>query len=106
MSSHTTKPTKWPVRLAETQISLGIHTVWSVFAVSMKKFWVLSFQLSAQWRLQSDCADAQVRAVWSESSLATQVTLLCAGSDTSMMLSYVLEDEFVFSKETQMGSSY
>ena len=25
MSLHTTKPTKWPVRPAKTQISLGIH---------------------------------------------------------------------------------
>ena len=30
-----------------------------VFAVHMKKAWVLSYQLSAQWRLWSDWADAQ-----------------------------------------------
>ena len=29
----TTKPTKWHVRPAKTQISLSIHPVWSVFAV-------------------------------------------------------------------------
>ena len=29
MSHQTTKPTKWHVRHAKTQISLGIHTVWS-----------------------------------------------------------------------------
>ena len=28
-SRSTTKPTKWPVRPAKTQISLGIHPVWS-----------------------------------------------------------------------------
>ena len=31
----------------------------SVFAVRMKKAWVLSYQLSARRRLWSDCADAQ-----------------------------------------------
>ena len=29
MSRSTKKPTKWPVRPAKTQISLGIHPVWS-----------------------------------------------------------------------------
>ena len=29
LSSHMTKPTKWHVHLAKTQISLGIHSVWS-----------------------------------------------------------------------------
>ena len=33
MSQHMTKPTKWRVHSAKTQISLGIHLVWSVFAV-------------------------------------------------------------------------
>ena len=31
----------------------------NVFAVRMKKPWVLSYLLSAQWRLRSVCADAQ-----------------------------------------------
>ena len=43
---------------AKTQISLGIHPVWSVFAVRMKKPWILSYPLSAQRRLWSDWADA------------------------------------------------
>ena len=47
------------VRPAKTQISLGIHPVWSVFAVRMKKAWVLSYPLSAQRRLWSDWVDAQ-----------------------------------------------
>ena len=53
MSRHMTKPTKWHVRPAKTQISLGIHPVWSVFAVCMKKHWALNcmYLLSAQWRL-------------------------------------------------------
>ena len=33
LSSNTTKPTKWPVSPAKTQISLSICPVWSVFAV-------------------------------------------------------------------------
>ena len=40
-----TKPTKWHVRLAKTQISLGVRPVWSVFSVRMKKAWVLSYPL-------------------------------------------------------------
>ena len=54
-----TKPTKWHVRPTKTQINLGISPVWSVFAVRMKKAWVLSYPLSAQWRLRADWADAQ-----------------------------------------------
>ena len=54
-----TKPTKWHVRPAKTQISLGICPVWSVFAVRMKKAWVISYPLSAQRRLWPDCVDAQ-----------------------------------------------
>ena len=38
-----TKPTKWPVRPAKTQISLSIHPVWSVFAVRIKKHWALNY---------------------------------------------------------------
>ena len=34
------------VRPAKTQISLGIHPVWSVFTVRMKKAWILSYPLS------------------------------------------------------------
>ena len=55
------------VRPAKTQISLGIRPVWSVFAVHMKKAWLLSYPLSAQRRLirLSGCPG------WSESSLGT-----------------------------------
>ena len=53
------KPTKWHVRPAKTQISLGSCPVWSVFAVCMKKALVLSYPLTAQQRLWSDWVDAQ-----------------------------------------------
>ena len=59
MSHLMTKPTKWHVRPAKTQMSLVIRPVWSVFAVCMKKAWVLSYPLSAQQRLWSDWVDAQ-----------------------------------------------
>ena len=49
MNRHTTKPTKWLLRPAKTQISLDIRPVWSVFAVRMKKHWVLSYPL--WWRM-------------------------------------------------------
>ena len=52
-----TKPTKWPVRPAKTQISLCICPVWS--ESSLKKAWILSYPLSAQRRLWSDWVDAQ-----------------------------------------------
>ena len=50
---------KMTVRPAKTQISLGIRPIWSVFAVRMKKAWVLSYPLSALQRLWSDWANAQ-----------------------------------------------
>ena len=59
MSRSTTKPTKWSVHPAKNQISLGIHPVWSIFAVCMKKHWVLSYPLRTLWRLWSDWTDAQ-----------------------------------------------
>ena len=63
-----TKPTKWSVCPAKTLISLGIHPVWSVFTVRLKKALVLSYPLSAQRRLirLGGCPGC------SESSLGTQ----------------------------------
>ena len=40
MSHLMTKPSKWHVHPAKTQINLGICPVWSIFAVCMKKAWV------------------------------------------------------------------
>ena len=60
MSRFVTKPTKWHVRPAKTQTSLG-----RVFAVRMKKAWVLSYPLSAQRRLRSAWASPQ-RRLWSD----------------------------------------
>ena len=68
LSPLMTKPTKWHVRPVKTQISLGICPVWSVFAVRMKKAWVLSYPLRAQRRLirLGGCPG------WSESLLGAQ----------------------------------
>ena len=44
----------------KTQISLGISNLIRVFAVRMKKPWAFSYPMSAQRRLKSDWADAQV----------------------------------------------
>ena len=58
-----TKPTKSPEHPANTQISLGIRLVWSVFAVRIKKHWVLSFPLHAQRRL-ADQTGRISRLIW------------------------------------------
>ena len=52
------KPRNWPLFPAKTQISQSIRPVWSVFAVHMKKAWILSYPLRTQPRLWSDWADA------------------------------------------------
>ena len=57
-----TKPTKWHVRPAKTQISLGIRLVWSESSLSAwRKLESLAthWGLSAQRRLWSDWMDAQ-----------------------------------------------
>ena len=82
LSRITTKPTKWHVRPAKTQIRLGIRPVWSgsslsawwkhgplathwgpslirVFAVCMMKAWTLSYPLSAQSDQGLRCPHAQ-----------------------------------------------
>ena len=61
LSHDITKPTQWHLRPAKIQVSLGIRPVWSEFSLSAwRKPGVLSYPLSAQWRLWSDWAAAQV----------------------------------------------
>ena len=59
MSRLTTKPTKWHMRPAKTQISLGIHPVWSDSSLSAS--WVAKdlMILHADSEDWSDWADAQ-----------------------------------------------
>ena len=54
-----TNPTKWPLRPAMTQISLGIRLVCSVFAVRSVGSWGPNVSSSRKRRLWSDWADAQ-----------------------------------------------
>ena len=62
LSCSMTKPTKWTVHPAKTQINLGIRPVWSVFAVSMKK--PLRAQHSLCWvHVSLYCAVAQFNQV-------------------------------------------
>ena len=49
MSRLMTKPTKWHVCPAKTQISLGIHPVWSESSLSAWR--KLGYPMGAQWRL-------------------------------------------------------
>ena len=57
-----TKPTKWHVGPAKTQISLGICPVWSVFAIRMKKYWPINYLLSASKK--SDQTGRMPRLIW------------------------------------------
>ena len=65
------KVTKLPVHPAKTQINLGIYPVWSVFAVHLKRVWVLSYRESPKWRLRLGIWPG-----WCESLLITHVILL------------------------------
>ena len=51
---------------AKTQISLGIHllSLIRVFAVCMKKAWVLSYPMSTQWRLIRQGEGGMPRLIW------------------------------------------
>ena len=81
MSQSTTKPTKWPVCPAKTQISLGICPVWSVFTVRLKKTNVCSYSSSTQRRLirLHGCVG------WSESLLGAHIILLVLSCCSSFM---------------------
>ena len=56
---HDKKKKNWPVRPEKTQISLHTPSLIRVFAVRMKKYWVLGYLFNTQWRHWSDWADAQ-----------------------------------------------
>ena len=60
LNHRMTKPTKWHVGPAKTQISPGICPVRSESSLSTwRKAWVLSYPLSTKRRLWLDWADAQ-----------------------------------------------
>ena len=78
LSHSTTKPTKWSVRPAKTQISLRICPVWSVFAVHSMGSWGPKVSSCGQQRLWSDWEHAQAdpSLCWAHITL---LVLLCAG---------------------------
>ena len=63
LSHHTTKPTKWPVRPAKTQISLGIRPVWSE---SLLSAWRKLGSLATHWAHSedSDQTGRMPRLIW------------------------------------------
>ena len=68
MSHNMTKPTKWHVRRAKTQINMGIRPVWSEPSLSAwRKLWTLA----THWAHSRD-SDQTGCPGWSESSLAAQ----------------------------------
>ena len=54
-----TEPTKWHVPSKDSDQPGHLPSLIRVFAVRMKKAWVLNYPLCAQRRLWSDWADAQ-----------------------------------------------
>ena len=106
MSRIVTKPTKWHVSPAKTQISLGIRQVWTGFAVRVKKAWVLSYTLSAQRRLWSDWADAQadLSLRWAHNHFVGFVTmrLICLSPcDMQLRIHMFLKLNILLMKETR-----
>ena len=66
----TTKPTKWPMRRAKIQISLGIHPVWSESSLSA---WRNIGPLTIYWAHRSfGMCTGISNDKWSESSLGAQ----------------------------------
>ena len=63
-----TKPTKWHVRPAKTQISLGIHPVWSESLLSAWRNILSSVTHWVHWEDWSDWVDAQASLRWAHRS--------------------------------------
>ena len=66
------KPTKWHVRPAKTQISLGSHPVWSEFLLSA---WRKLGSLASHWAHSEDSDQTGRMPGWSESLLGAHVIL-------------------------------
>ena len=79
-----TKPTKWPVRSANTQISLGIRPVWSKSSLSA---WRNIGSLTSYWVHSEDWSDCRMPG-WSESSLGAHLILLVLSCDGSSVLPF------------------
>ena len=92
LSRLLTRPTKWHVLTAKTRMPRLIR----VFTVYMKKHWVLSYPMSAQWRLirLGGCPGWSESSLgcpgWSESSFGAKVILLVLsqGGSFRMLFTY------------------
>ena len=89
MSRSTTKPTRWHVRPAKTQIRLGIHRVWSVLVVCFVGYSGPKLYSCGQWRLL-------VRLIW--------VFGGCTGHFVSFVFHY-LKVRYTYSAEKCCGSN-
>ena len=87
MSHRMTKPSKWPVRPANSDQPEHPPSLIRVFAVHMKKHWVLSYPLSAQRRLWSDWAEAQADLSFSLGAHVILLVLSCSGSNIFVQIS-------------------
>ena len=108
MSRLMTKPTKWHVRPAKTQISLGIRSVWS------------ESSLCAQWVakdtsfLHAGNEDTDIRPLRSESSLGTHAILLVlsrGGSHTLLIMKFrakfiIASKMFYFNSQHEWKKTY
>ena len=73
-----TKPTKWHVRPAKTQISMGIHPVWSEFSLSA---WRKLGSLATRWTCSED--SDQTRQMPRLGAHAISLVLSWGGSNAS-----------------------
>ena len=93
LSRLMTKPTKWSVRPAKTQINLGIRPVWSESSLSA---WRSTGSLATHWAHSED-SDQTGCPGWSESLLGAHIILLVlswGGSFIYINLSLLLYQTF------------
>ena len=98
LSRLMTKPTKWPVRPAKTQICLGIRPGWSESSLSA---WRKLRSLATHWAHSEDWSDwARLGGCpgWSESSLGAHAILLVlsrGGSNDQTIKAWIVDVNFV-----------
>ena len=93
MSHDMTKSRKWACA-QRRQTSLGIHPVWKVFAVRMKKDWVLSYPLSAREDSDQTWRMPRLICVFAGRTLILLV-LSCRGAYNLSNWQYVWESHYV-----------
>ena len=92
-----TKPTKWHVYLAKTQISLGIRPVWSDSSLSAwRKLCVLSYPLNRS--KNSDLTGLMPRLIWVFAGHTVILLVLSWGSSFCMLLTEELNQVMVILK--------